>query len=86
MLQDVFAGFGPIGGVDACRKSSRKNGGQIGDVPLGGVEPEDADRAVLLQAEVNEGLGDSSGLLVISRPRPDRLKRNIGYNYIMIKY
>ena len=35
VLQDILAGLGSIGGVDACRKSSRKNSGQIGNVPLG---------------------------------------------------
>ena len=80
VLQDILAGIGAIGGVNACGKSSRKNGCQVRNVPLGRVEAEDADRAVLLQAEVNEGLGHSPSLLVIGRPAPDRLKRNIILN------
>ena len=77
VLQDILASLGSIGGVDSCGKSSSKNSGQVRDDPLRGVEPENADRAKSLQAEIDEGLGDSSGVLVVSRPTPDRLKREI---------
>ena len=70
VLQDILAGLGAIGGVNSGGKSSSKNRGNVRDNPLGRVEPEDADGAILLQAEINEGLGDSSGLLVIIRPAP----------------
>ena len=75
VLQNVFAGISPIGGVDTCGESPRENCGQIRNVPLGRVEAENADGAVFLQPEINERLGDSSGLLMILRPGPDRLHR-----------
>ena len=75
VLQDILAGLGSIGGVDACGESPRENCGQIRNVPLGRVEAENADGAVFLQPEINEGLYDSSGLLMILRTGPDRLHR-----------
>ena len=71
VLQDILTRLSSIGGVNSCGKSSRKDRGHIRNNPLGRVEPEDADRAVFLQAEINEGLGNSSDLLVISRPAPN---------------
>ena len=43
VLQDVLAGLGPVGGVNARGKSSRKNSRQVGNNPLGRVETENAD-------------------------------------------
>ena len=85
VLQDILAGLGAIGGVYSGGKSSSKNRGNVRDNPLWRVEPEDADGAILLQAEINEGLGHSSGLLVIGRPAPNRLKRNKMLKYLQRK-
>ena len=40
-----------VGGVDAACQSARKDGGVVGDRPLGGVEADYADRVVPLEAE-----------------------------------
>ena len=59
-----------IGGVNAARESSGKDGGIVGDRPLRGVEADDADRVVPLQAEPDEGLGDGARLGEILPERP----------------
>ena len=41
-----------IGGINAARESAGKDGRVVGDVPLRGVETDDAHRVVSHQAEL----------------------------------
>ena len=74
VVQDVPHGIRSVGGVYSRGEATSKDSSYIRNDPLGGVEAEDTDRAELVEAEVNEGLGDSPNLLVIRRPCPDGLK------------
>ena len=80
VFEDVLAGIRSIGGINSSGKSSSKYGSHIRYNPLRGVEAEDADRAVFLEAEINEGLGHGPRLLVIGGPSPHRLQCvNVSY-------
>ena len=61
---------GLVGGVDARREAAGGDGGHVGDVPLGGVEAQDADRLEAAQAQLDEPLGGGHGVTVVLLPAP----------------
>mmetsp|Transcript_159993 Transcript_159993/g.509469 ORF Transcript_159993/g.509469 Transcript_159993/m.509469 type:complete len:282 (+) Transcript_159993:1574-2419(+) len=61
---------GRVSGIDANVLATAEHGAEGADHPLRSVESEDADGAKLLHAQLHEGLGGATGILVILRPSP----------------
>lgn len=65
MLSYVFAGLDRVCSVDSCGQTSGEDAPEKGDVPLGGVEPDQIQGGMLLHSQSNQGPSKQLALLSV---------------------